>query len=84
MPINITQESYDKVKASPPAQRRVKRQRLEQENIGSNEEQVEDVPVTNPHPPVPEKRPRFLLSNVSNPIEVAKVNIKILVIFNII
>lgn len=75
MPINITQESYDKLQKNPPSQRRHKRARLDFENSvvpPVEEEPLGEVAVTNPDPPPPDKRPRFMLSGLSTENEVTK------------
>jgi hypothetical protein len=78
MPINITQESYDKIKTIPPAQRRVKRPRLDKSATSAGdsdqENMLENVEVTNLDPPSEDKRPMVLFSHVTNQPELAKVS----------
>jgi hypothetical protein len=78
MPINITQESYDKIKSVPPPQRRVKRPRLDKSVVSggdSDQENVlENVEVTNLNPPSGDKRPMVLFSHVMKQSELAKVS----------
>jgi hypothetical protein len=78
MPINITQESYDKIKTIPPAQRRVKRPRLDKSATSAGdsdqENMLENVEVTNPDPPSEDARPMVLFSHVTKQSELAKVS----------
>jgi hypothetical protein len=78
MPINITQESYDKIKAIPPPQRRVKRPRLDKSvtsgGDSDQENMLENVEVTNLDPPSGDKRPMVLFSHVMKQSELAKVS----------
>jgi PAX-interacting protein 1 len=76
MPINVTQESYDKVKSIPPHQRRVKRPRVEKSlasgGDSDQENTLENVEVTNLDPPSGDKRPVVLFSHVTKQSELAK------------
>jgi hypothetical protein len=78
MPINVTQESYDKVKSIPPPQRRVKRPRLDKSvasgGDSDQENMLENVEVTNLDPPSGDKRPMVLFSHVMKQSELAKVS----------
>jgi len=78
MPINVTQESYDKVKSIPPHQRRVKRPRVEKSlasgGDSDQENTLENVEVTNLDPPSGDKRPVVLFSHVTKQSELAKVS----------
>jgi PAX-interacting protein 1 len=78
MPINITQESYDRIKTTPPLQRRAKRPRLDKSATSAGdsdqENMLENVEVTNPHPPSDDKRPVVLFSHVIKQSELAKVS----------
>ena len=78
MPINVTQESYDKVKSIPPHQRRVKRPRLDKSvasgGDSDQENTLENVEVTNLDPPSGDKRPMVLFSHVMKQSELAKVS----------
>jgi hypothetical protein len=78
MPINITQESYDKIKTIPPAQRRAKRPRLDKSATSAGdsdqENMLENVEVTNPDPPSDDKKPMVLFSHVTKQSELAKVS----------
>ena len=78
MPINVTQESYDKVKSIPPPQRRVKRPRLDKSvasgGDSDQENTLENVEVTNLDPPSGDKRPMVLFSHVMKQSELAKVS----------
>jgi hypothetical protein len=76
MPINITQESYDKIKTIPPPQRRAKRPRLDKSaaSAGDSDQENENVEVTNLDPPSEDKRPMVLFSHVMKHSELAKVS----------
>jgi PAX-interacting protein 1 len=78
MPINITQESYDKIKSTPPPQRRAKRPRLDKSATSAGdsdqENMLENVEVTNLDPPSNDKRPMVLFSYVIKQSELAKVS----------
>lgn len=80
MPINITQESYDKVKQvgqGPNVMRKHKKPRLEDPLINKNPHLLgleEPVVVSNPDPPSPEKQPKILFSGI-NPAKYAKVSL---------
>jgi PAX-interacting protein 1 len=78
MPINITQESYDKIKTTPPPQRRAKLPRLDKSatSTGDSDQEnvLENVEVTNPDPPADDKRPMVLFSHVIEHSELAKVS----------
>lgn len=78
MPINITQESYDKVKQvgqGPTAMRKCKKPKLEI-SLADKEPHLlgldEPIVVSNPNPPSPDKQPRILFSGI-NPKKHAKV-----------
>lgn len=77
MPINITQESYDKIKSTPPPQRRAKRPRLDKSATSAGdsdqENMLENVEVTNLDPPSDDKKPMVLFSYVIKQSELAKV-----------
>lgn len=83
MPINITQESYDKVKQvgqGPNSIRKYKKPRLDGPLLNKDPHLLgldEPIVVSNPDPPPPDKQPRILFSGI-NPRKHAKV------IFNII
>lgn len=78
MPINVTQESYDKVKQvgqGPNAMRKNKKPRLEGPLLNKDPHLLgldEPIVVSNPDPPPPDKQPRILFSGV-NPKKHAKV-----------
>ncbi|XP_034939665.1 PAX-interacting protein 1-like [Chelonus insularis] len=77
MPINITQESYDKVKQvgqGPNAMRRHKKPRLEGPLLNKDPQLLgldEPIVISNPDPPSPEKQPKILFSG-TNPRKHAK------------
>lgn len=79
MPINITQESYDKVKQvghGPNAIRKYKKPRLEGPQLSKDPQLLgldEPIVITNPDPPPPEHQPRILFSG-GDPRKHAKVN----------
>lgn len=86
VPINITQESYEKFKASPPP-KRLKRKidrnstDAEQENKAARlAEELESVEVTNPEPPDEDKKPMVLFSSI-NSSELARVSLLCLCMF---
>lgn len=78
MPINITQESYDKVKQvaqGPNSIRKYKKPRLDGPLWNKDPHLLgldEPIVVSNPDPPPPEKQPRILFSGI-NPRKHAKV-----------
>lgn len=78
MPINITQESYDKVKQvgqGPNSMRKYKKPRLDGSMLSKDPHLLgldEPIVVSNPDPPPPEKQPRILFSGI-NPRKHAKV-----------
>lgn len=80
MPINVMQESYDRVKSSPPLTHRRKRPRLSNSSLvipdpdQENKELALDIPVTNPNPPLPNKRPYVMFSGVENSAEEQRVS----------
>ncbi|XP_063980261.1 PAX-interacting protein 1 [Diachasmimorpha longicaudata] len=77
MPINITQESYDKVKQvgqGPNAMRKHKKPRLDGPLLNKDPHLLgldEPVVISNPDPPTLEKQPRILFSG-TNPAKYAK------------
>lgn len=77
MPINITQESYDKVKQvgqGPNAMRKHKKPRLDGPLLNKDPHLLgldEPVIISNPDPPSPDKQPRILFSG-TNPGKYAK------------
>lgn len=79
MPINITQESYDKVKQvgqGPNAMRKNKKPRLDGPLLNKDPHLLgldEPIAVSNPDPPPPDKQPRILFSGI-NPRKHAKVD----------
>ncbi len=81
MPINITQESYDKVKQvgqGPNAMRKYKKPKLDVPLLDKDPHLLgldEPIVVSNPNPPSPDKQPRILFSGV-NPKKHAKVSLK--------
>ena len=78
MPINITQESYDKVKQvgqGPNSIRKYKKPRLDGPLLNKDPHLLgldEPIIVSNPDPPPPDKQPRILFSGI-NPRKHAKV-----------
>lgn len=78
MPINITQESYDKVKQvgqGPNSIRKYKKPRLDGPLLNKDPHLLgldEPIVVSNPDPPPPDKQPRILFSGI-NPRKHAKV-----------
>ena len=78
MPINITQESYDKVQQvgqAPNAVRKYKKPRLDVPLTIKDPHLLgldEPIVVTNPDPPPPDKQPRILFSG-NDPRKFAKV-----------
>lgn len=78
MPINITQESYDKVKQvgqGPNSIRKNKKPRLDGPLLNKDPHLLgldEPIVVSNPDPPPPDKQPRILFSGI-NPRKHAKV-----------
>lgn len=79
MPINVTQESYDKVKQvnqGPNAVRKYKKPKLDGPMLNKDPQLLgldEPIVISNPNPPPPEKQPRILFSGI-NPKKHAKVN----------
>lgn len=79
MPINITQESYDKVKQvgqGPNAMRKYKKPKLDGPMLNKNPHLLgldEPIEISNPNPPTPDKQPKILFSGIS-PEKHAKVN----------
>lgn len=79
MPINITQESYDKVKQvgqGPNSIRKYKKPRLDGPLLNKDPHLLgldEPIVVSNPDPPPPDKQPRILFSGI-NPRKHAKVS----------
>lgn len=77
MPINITQESYDKVKQvgqGPNSIRKYKKPRLDGPLLNKDPHLLgldEPIVVSNPDPPPPDKQPRILFSGI-NPRKHAK------------
>lgn len=71
MPINITQESYDKVKQvgqGPNSIRKYKKPRLDGPLLNKDPHLLgldEPVVVSNPDPPPPDKQPRILFSGIN-------------------
>lgn len=78
MPINITQESYDKVKQvgqGPNSMRKYKKLRLDGPLFNKDPHLLgldEPIVISNPDPPPPENQPRILFSGI-NPKKHAKV-----------
>lgn len=78
MPINITQESYDKVKQvgqGPNSIRKYKKPRLDGPLLNKDPHLLgldEPIVISNPDPPPPDKQPRILFSGI-NPKNHAKV-----------
>jgi len=78
MPINITQESYDKVKQvgqGPNSIRKYKKPRLDGPLLNKDPHLLgldEPIVISNPDPPPPDKQPRILFSGI-NPRKHAKV-----------
>lgn len=78
MPINITQESYDKVKQvgqGPNSIRKYKKPRLDGPLLNKDPHLLgldEPIVVSNPDPPPPDKQPKILFSGI-NPKKHAKV-----------
>lgn len=71
MPINITQESYDKVKQVGQGPiRKYKKPRLEE----PEKRDPSEIVITNPDPPPPDKQPRILFSGIdpTNHVKVLK------------
>lgn len=79
MPINITQESYDKVKQvgqGPNSIRKYKKPRLDGPLLNKDLQLLgldEPIVVSNPDPPPPDKQPKILFSGI-NPRKHAKVS----------
>ena len=78
MPINITQESYDKVKqvGQGPNARKYKKPRLDVPFVIKEPHLLgldEPIVVSNPDPPPPDKQPRILFSGI-DPRKHAKVH----------
>lgn len=88
MPINITQESYDKVKQvgqGPNALRKYKKPRLDVPLAIKDPHLLgldEPIVVCNPDPPPPERQPRILFSGI-DPRKHAKVYASHLLFFNL-
>lgn len=68
-PINVTQESYERVKTNPTPGQRRKRPRISYSTqyLDNSESEIKDcmmegVEVINPDPPPPDKRPCVLFS----------------------
>ncbi|RZF32831.1 hypothetical protein LSTR_LSTR011477 [Laodelphax striatellus] len=77
VPINLVQESYDRVKSSPPLNNRRKRIRLSNtaaipDADQENKEVPVNVPVTNPNPPQEAARPFVMFSGVDDVVEEQK------------
>lgn len=89
MPINITQESYDKVKQvgqGPNTMRKYKKPRLDGSILSKDPHLLgldEPIVISNPDPPPPEKQPRILFSGI-NPRKHAKVSHNYYYYFNMI
>ena len=84
MPINISQDSYDKVKQvgqGPNAMRKYKKPKLDGPPPNKDPHLLgldEPIVISNPNPPPPDKQPRILFSGI-NPKTYAKVK-KIIII----
>lgn len=78
MPINITQESYDKVKQvgqGPNSMRKYKKPRLDGPLLNKDPHLLgldEPISIKNPNPPTGDKQPKILFSGI-NPRKHAKV-----------
>lgn len=84
MPINITQESYDKVKQvgqGPNSIRKYKKPRLDGSWLNKDPHLLgldEPIVISNPDPPSPEKQPKILFSGI-DPRKHAKVTRNMLI-----